>query len=133
MENSRCFVLQSQQCRCDREVDEQGDGIDDGGDHGAGGDGGVKSDFVHNERQRRADEFGGEDGAEQGERDDERHGERDAAGEQIVHGHQLDKGDGGERDAAEQGGGQFLAQHAQDVAEAHVAERERADDGDRAL
>ena len=74
------------------------------------------------ERQRRADEFGGEDGAEQGERDDERHGECDAAGEQVVHGHQLDKGDGGERDAAEQGGGQLLAQHAQDVAEAYIAE-----------
>ena len=64
------YVSDAQQERGEAEVDQQGEGIHDGGDEGRGHHRRVKADLFSQQRQHTAYDLGGEHGAHQRQADD---------------------------------------------------------------
>ena len=79
---------------CNREIDQKGKCIHDGGNHGGGHDGGVEADFICQKRQTAAHQFGKNNDKHEGEADGKRNRHIDAIEE-----HQFDKVGGRECDA----------------------------------
>ena len=90
------YVSDAQQDGGEAEVDQQGQGVHDGGDEGGGHHGGVEAQLFSQQGQHTAHDFGGEHGAHQGQADDGGHGDGDGIVEhQPVQQHELDKVGGG--------------------------------------
>ena len=97
---------------CNREIDQKGKCIHDGGNHGGGHDGGVEADFICQKRQTAAHQFGKNNDKHEGEADGKRNRHIDAIEE-----HQFDKVGGRECDATEGRHSHFLPDGFENIGE----------------
>lgn len=124
----------TQQERGEAEVDQQGEGIHDGGDEGRGHHRRVKADLFSQQRQHTAYDLGGEHGAHQRQADDGGYGDGDGIVEyHPVQQHQLGKVGAGQNGAAQQRHPALLPDHLDQVGKFDLSQRQAADHCDAGL